>query len=415
MSAALAHGYRPGRAVTSRILEAEAGANRETRRGAWAAVRCERGRGFLVHRKTGASYPAPCRSWRECSTCARAYGAALASRWSKVTGLAGFVVLTMPPAAGDWRSDENRRAMMRAWRRLWERICRLWRKVRCDTSGSSSTVPSSIACYSNELRPAGISDAVDVLFADGTVSRLSRSGLRFLVRLMKAGALCSSAVPLFARRALPSLALASEMTNISGSSASTATLSTRPKAMHFKEHAGEDGRLHLNLVWEIEWIEQHRLAEMAAKCGFGPVTHVSRIGREPVALAAGRAGSSAAVRYSSKQGFRVVAYARKTGSATAGAGDDWPARVRRWSATRAASREMGPRPHNPEWAWAAVEPRPSEAPALLTIALDADRKFEPRLSYDAWLARQRRAWAPRGPDGEMLARGPDGKFRIATE
>jgi hypothetical protein len=45
--------------------------------------------------------------------------------------------------------------------------------------------------------------------------------------------------------------------------------------------------------------------------------------------------------------------------------------------------------------------------ALTVLALSADRKFEPRLyHYDEWLARQRRAWAPRGPDGQ---------FRIATE
>lgn len=77
---------------------------------------------------------------------------------------------------------------------------------------------------------------------------------------------------------------------------------------------------------------------------------------------------------------------------------------------------MGPRPHNPEWTWAAVEPRPPEDPAALSLVLHADRKLEPRLyPYDAWLARQRRAWAPRGPDGEILPRGPDGTFRIATE
>jgi hypothetical protein len=310
------HGRRPGRGLAADVGELEHKANRETRRAAWAAVRCERGRGFLVNRNSGQHYPAPCRSWRECAPCARAYGMALSRRWSKVTGLRAFVVLTMPAELGDWRSPENRRSMMRAWRRLYERLCR-------------------------------------------------RFG--------------------------------------------------RPKAMHFKEHAGVAGRLHMNVLWDWEWIDQGELAELAAACGFGPVCHISRVGRA-VDLTTGRAGSSAAVRYSTKQGFRVVAYARKTGGKTGAQGDDWPKRVRRWSASRAASREMGPRPHNPEWAWVAVEPRPSEEPAALAIALDADRKFEPRLySYDAWLARQRRAWSPRGPDGEMLTRGPDGRFRIATE
>jgi hypothetical protein len=240
----------------------------------------------------------------------------LAARWSRVTGLRAFVVLTMPPEAGDWRSDENRRAMMRAWRRLYERLCR----------------------------------------------RFNR----------------------------------------------------RPKAMHFKEHAGSAGRLHLNVLWDWGWIDQCELSGIAAACGFGPVCHISRVGR-PVELSTGRAGSSAAVRYSAKQGFRVVAYARKTGSATA-AGDDWARGVRRWSASRAASQDMGPRPKNPDWYWSTVEPGPlPEPPALTIVALPWDeRKLEPRLySYEQWIARQRRAWAPRGPDGEMLVRGPDGKFRVS--
>lgn len=244
--------------------------------------------------------------------------------WRRVgrgfSGLRAFVVLTMPAEFGDWRSDDNRRAMMRAWRRLYERLCRYFQR--------------------------------------------------------------------------------------------------RPKTMHFKEHAGADGRLHLNVLWDWDWIDQGELSELAAQCGFGPICHISRVGRaRGFELAQGRPGSSAAVHYSAKQGFRVVAYARKTGGRTAGAGDDWPKRVRRWSASRAASLEMGPRPHNPDWCWMATEPRPAESPADLTLALDHDdRKLEPRLyPYDAWLARQRRAWAPRGPDGELLNRGPDGKFRIATE
>jgi hypothetical protein len=240
---------------------AERGANRETRRAACAVVRnmhCERGRGFLVQRSTGRHYPAPCRSWRECAPCARAYGAALASRWSKVTGLRAFVVLTMPAELGDWRVDANRRLMMVFWRRLYERLCR-------------------------------------------------RFG--------------------------------------------------RPKLMHFKEHAGPGGRLHLNVLWDWQWVDQSELSELAAECGFGPICHISRVGRggRGVELAQGCPGSSAAVHYSAKQGFRVVAYARKTGGQTA-SGDDWPKRVRRWSSSRAASREMGPRPSNPEWHWAAIEP-----------------------------------------------------------
>jgi hypothetical protein len=222
---------------------------------------CRRGSGFLVNRSSGAYYPAPCRSWRVCPECARAYGIALSARWSKVRGLRAFVVLTMPAELGDWRVEANRRAMMRAWRRLYERLCR----------------------------------------------RFDR----------------------------------------------------RPKLMHFKEHAGAGGRLHLNVLWDWEWIDQSELSQLAAECGFGPVCHISRVGRG-VELSAGRAGSSAAVHYAKKTGFRVVAYARKTGSQTGAAGDDWPKRVRRWSASRAASADMGPRPRNPDWCWSAVEPPPVE-------------------------------------------------------
>jgi hypothetical protein len=268
---AMSAGPRP--ALAARVDAIERGVNRETRRAALAAVRCERGRGFLANRKTHAHYPAPCRSWRECAPCARAYGALLAARWSKVSGLRAFVVLTMPAERGDWRSDDNRRAMMRAWRRLYERLCR-----------------------------------------------------RF---------------------------------------------GHRPKAMHFKEHAGAGGRLHLNVLWDWGWLDQGELSQLAAQCGFGPICHISRVGRgrttsRTVDLMQNRPGSSAAVKYSNKTGFLVVAYARKTGSRTRSSGDDWPKRVRRWSASRAASLEMGPRSHNPDWYWTATEP-PTDSQLLVNF------------------------------------------------
>jgi len=235
---------------------------------------CRRGRGFLVNRSSGGYYPAPCRSWRDCADCARAYGIALSHRWSKVQGLRAFVVLTMPPELGDWRIEANRRAMMRSWRRLNERLCRR-----------------------------------------------------------------------FGRRA---------------------------KLMHFKEHAGAHGRLHLNVLWDFDYIDQGELSQLAAECGFGPICHISRIGRATVELSKGRAGSSAAIQYAKKTGFRVVAYARKTGSQTAVVGDDWPKRVRRWSASRAASMEMGPRPRNSDWSWSPIEPARDERPATFTYWLLPD-------------------------------------------
>jgi hypothetical protein len=201
----------------------------------------------------------------------------------------------MPPAAGDWLSDENRRAMMRSWRRLYERLCR----------------------------------------------RFGR----------------------------------------------------RPKAMHFKEHAGATGRLHLNVLWDWGWIDQCELAEIAAACGFGSVCHISRVGRT-VELTQGRPGSSAAVRYSAKQGFRVVAYARKTGGQTAGQGDDWPKHVRRWSASRAASAEMGLRPHNPDWFWSRAEP-PADIDGDLVVGRDTYLVVYCNSQSTYWLLPSdwRRTWA----------------------
>jgi hypothetical protein len=79
----------------------------------------------------------------------------------------------------------------------------------------------------------------------------------------------------------------------------------RPKTMHFKEHTGPAGRLHLNVLWDWPWLNQRELSTLAAACGFGPICHISRVGR-PIELAQGRPGSSAAVRYSTKTGFRVV-------------------------------------------------------------------------------------------------------------
>jgi hypothetical protein len=143
--------------------------------------------------------------------------------------------------------------------------------------------------------------------------------------------------------------------------------------MHFKEHAGAGGRLHLNLPWDFDYIDQGELSQLAAECGFGRICHISRIGRETVKLSEGRAGSSAAIHYAKKTGFRVVTYARKTGSQTAIAGDDWPKAVRRWSASRAASMEMGPRLGNPDWRWSPIEP-PSgaEQPSTLNYWLLPD-------------------------------------------
>lgn len=244
---------------------------------------CQRGYGVLVSRSSGERYPAPCRNWRECQECARAYGIALSKRWSRVRGLRAFAVLTMPPKYGDWRDPANRFRLSRSWAKLRQRLNRRISKGEL-AAGS---------CLSNF-------DKQD------DKQRAGRGLLKY---------------------------------------------------MFFKEHAGANGRLHLNVLWDLEWIDQGELARLAAECGFGPVTHISRIrADETRELSRGRPGRSASVRYSMKSGFRVRAYARKTGSATAAGGDDWAKGTRRWSASRSANAEMGKREPNPDWYWSAIDP-----------------------------------------------------------
>jgi hypothetical protein len=53
----------------------------------------------------------------------------------------------------------------------------------------------------------------------------------------------------------------------------------RRKLMHFKEHAGADGRLHLNLLWDWPWIDPGELSPLASESGFGPIYHISSVKR----------------------------------------------------------------------------------------------------------------------------------------
>ena len=234
--------------------------------------RCVLGGGFLRSRSDPTKgYPAPCRNWRECEPCARLYGRALSHRWSRVTGLKAFVVLTMPADGGDWRKKANRDEMMLAWRRLYERLCRHFHM--------------------------------------------------------------------------------------------------RPKLMHFKEHAGTEGRLHLNVLWDcaLDRIKAN-FQSLPASAVLVRSCHISSVKRRGrCELSQARAGSSPAVTYSHKEGFKVRAhargqddavrrYARKTGSKTADGGDDWPRHTRRWSASRKAANEMGRRESNPDWFWSPYAP-----------------------------------------------------------
>ena len=311
--------------------------NRGSRRGLAAVHRkfCDRGRGFICRRDGKLYYPARCKSWRECEYCAWVYGLAVAERWRRVNGLVAFVVLTMPPGRRDWRSRDDVRAMMTAWRKLLERMQR-------------------------------------------------KFGRRF-------------------------------------------------KLLWSKEHAGAGGGLHLNVLWDGVWVDQSWLSAAAAECGFGRIVDISRIGARGrhARLSSGYGRGRSARTYALKSFFHpssggarrassdeaVRRYALKDLGQTADAGDDWLRYTRRWGASRAARAEMPTPMSNPDWYWSPHEPllAGQDSPAL-TIELGHDRKFEPRLYPPAdWLERQRKAWMPRGPDGQLLTRGPDGRFRIATD
>ncbi len=144
----------------------------------------------------------------------------------------------------------------------------------------------------------------------------------------------------------------------------------RFKLLWTKEHAGAEGRLHFNVLWDAPWVDQAWLSQAAGACGFGKVVDISRIGpggrrydnqalrggagngREPAnyALKSFYSPSKLSARLASA-GEKVSAYARKELGRTAAAGDDWPKGTRRWGASRAARGEMPARPRNADWFW----------------------------------------------------------------
>ncbi|MGH7778724.1 MAG: hypothetical protein ACREQR_02720 [Candidatus Binataceae bacterium] len=230
-------------------------------------TRCARGRGWLVNRVTGQRAQARCKSWRECSYCAWAYGVAVERLFKQVNRLRAFVVFTMPPESGDWSNKQHIAAQAKAMRRLSERLFR-------------------------------------------------RFGRRFV------------------------------------------TLWTRE---HNTKGDGS-GRLHLNLLWDQDWVDQAWLSETAAACGFGAVVHISRVG-------AHARGAQRADRYATK----CLRYASKDLAGQA----DWPRGTRRWGASRAARVQMKRPDKNPDWYWSPVEPPTLPLPeAQLTIRLAERPPYE---------------------------------------
>jgi len=129
-------------------------------------------------------------------------------------------------------------------------------------------------------------------------------------------------------------------------------------------HLAGTGRLHLNVAWDIDWVDQHELSEMAEVCGFGRVVDIRRIGRD----------ARSTTRYATK----CLHYASKELRTQA----DWPRGTRRWSASRAARAQMRRPAHNPDWYWSPVDP------PLVPIGFDSDAK--------------KAAWAERLASGERL-------------
>jgi hypothetical protein len=110
---------------------------------------------------------------------------------------------------------------------------------------------------------------------------------------------------------------------------------------HNTKGAGS-GRLHLNVLWGENWIDQKELSAIAAECGFGPVVSISRVGP----------GS----RY---QGQRVEGYATKClkyATKDLGSQADWPKGTRRWGASKSARAQMKRPDKNPDWFWSPVAP-----------------------------------------------------------
>jgi len=141
----------------------------------------------------------------------------------------------------------------------------------------------------------------------------------------------------------------------------------RPSMVWTREHnthSGGIGRLHLNVAWDINWVEQDELTRVAARCGFGKVVHIQRIGRNVCEV----------TRYVTK----CLHYASKELHTRA----DWPKSTRRWSASRAAREQMHRPAHNLDWYWSPVDP------PLVPIDLDSDAI--------------KKAWAERAAGGERL-------------
>ena len=105
-------------------------------------------------------------------------------------------------------------------------------------------------------------------------------------------------------------------------------------------HGEGPGRLHLNLLWDKDWVDQRWLSKTAEECGFGRIVYISRVTQE------GRLASGEG------KGRRVDGYATKCLRYTSkelSSQSDWPKGTRRWGASRAARTQMRRPERNPDW------------------------------------------------------------------
>ena len=131
-----------------------------------------------------------------------------------------------------------------------------------------------------------------------------------------------------------------------------------------------DGRLHLNVLWDENWVDQSWLAETAAACGFGKVTWISRVGLG-ARLSSGEGRGKSAHQYATK----VLRYATKDASTQV----DWPKNTRRWGASRKARDQMKRPERNPDFYWSPLEP------PLLRISPDARLRLDAADGESYWL------------------------------
>jgi hypothetical protein len=133
----------------------------------------------------------------------------------------------------------------------------------------------------------------------------------------------------------------------------------RPSMVWTREHNTHQsgpGRLHLNLAWDIHWLDQNELSKMAEACGFGRVVDIRRI----------RGDARGVTSYAAK----CLRYASKDLRTQA----DWPKGTRRWGASREARAQMMRPAHNPDWFW-------SEDPEARGPARSPDTAF---VSHDRY-------------------------------